>query len=142
MRKAFCSLILVFALTLPGMSMAAVQEFGPDFSRFTIDVPDGWTAQTKEGGVQLSSKDGNNSIVIQITKAGSAPIEEIAQNIAKSLEGKTTVTKVNDTVYKIHEANDDITIILSIQGGKMALMTYGGADTKTIGAIIQSMNDK
>ena len=142
MRKAFCSMALMFALALPGMSMAAVQEFGPDFSRFTVNVPDGWSAQKKENGVQLASKDGNNSIVIQVSKAGSAPLEEVAQNIAKSLEEKTTVTKVNDQLYKIHEEKDDITILLSVQDGKMGLITYGGKDMDTINSIMSSMKDK
>lgn len=142
MRKAFCSMALMFALALPGMSMAAVQEFGPDFSRFTVDVPDGWTAQTKEGGVQLSSKDGNTSVAIQVIKIGSKSPEEVAQALTKSLGEKATLTKVNDKTFKIHEAKDNLDMVLGAEGEKMAVITYAGSDTKTIDAIMGSMKDK
>ena len=62
MKDLLASLLCALCLLMAGDCQAAVQEFGPSFSRFAIDVPEGWTAKALKNGVQMVSRDRQNSI--------------------------------------------------------------------------------
>ena len=79
MKKALLASLLVAICLLAGSAQAAVQEFGPDFSRFTINVPEGWTAAAIDGGVQLADQNGACSLAVTKVKSGGASAEALCK---------------------------------------------------------------
>ena len=79
MKKALLASLLVAICLLAGSAQAAVQEFGPDFSRFTINVPEGWTAAAIDGGVQLAEQNGACSLAVTKVKSGDASAEALCK---------------------------------------------------------------
>lgn len=142
MRHAFCSLILGLALALSGTAFAAVQEFGPDFGRFTVDVPKGWTSKVLKDGVQLTSADEKTSVAIQISKTGNATSEQLAQGIAKNIGGKTSVKKLGDNLYNVYSEDQGIVVTVYAEGGQMLSYTQSGQDTDSMKAILNSFKGK
>ena len=77
-RTSAASLLLALALPAGG-AWAAVQEFGPGYGRFTVDVPRGWYAHEIEHGVSIAPDDSTAFIALTATKArGSAAAEASA----------------------------------------------------------------
>ena len=79
MKKALLASLLVAICLLAGSAQATVQEFGPDFSRFTINVPEGWTAAAIDGGVQLADQNGACSLAVTKVKSGDASAEALCK---------------------------------------------------------------
>ncbi|MBQ1330915.1 MAG: hypothetical protein IIY31_04625 [Desulfovibrio sp.] len=56
-NKLAAFLLFAACLCFASIASAAVQEFGPDFHRFTIDVPQDWTAVAIDGDAHVTSVD-------------------------------------------------------------------------------------
>ena len=84
MKKLFAASCLAGCLAMAVPAMAAVQTFGPESARFTIDIPEGWTATPRDDGCQVTSSDGNSSMVVQIKNSDGRTSAELA----KALGGK------------------------------------------------------
>ena len=56
-NKFAAFLLFAACLCFASIASAAVQEFGPDFHRFTIDVPQDWTAVAIDGDTHVTSVD-------------------------------------------------------------------------------------
>ena len=52
MKKLAAAFLLGCGILMAGSASAEEREFGPDFGRFIIDVPDGWNARVIENGVK------------------------------------------------------------------------------------------
>ena len=83
MKALLASLLCAAGLLMAGGSQAAVQEFGPDFSRFSIDVPEGWTAKAIDGGVQLADQGGTCSLAVTNVKSGGASAEALCKAVVQ-----------------------------------------------------------
>ena len=62
MKKILASLLCAACLAFAGSASAAVQEFGPDFARFTVDVKD-WTPTATPNGASFLSPDSSCNVV-------------------------------------------------------------------------------
>ena len=58
MKKLAAAFLLGCGILMAGSASAEEREFGPDFGRFIIDVPDGWNARVIENGVYRGGSSG------------------------------------------------------------------------------------
>ena len=72
MKKLAAAFLLGCGILMAGSASAEEKEFGPDFGRFIIDVPDGWNARVIENGVQVVSKDNQSSVMVAIFRVKKA----------------------------------------------------------------------
>lgn len=141
MRKALWFMILACALALPGMSLAGTQEFGPDFCRFTIDVPDGWKSKPDSEGVQLASPDQKTSVMFLCLKTTATP-EKFAEKMSEIFKGKKTTEKLDDTSYRVTAEEEKATMLVIADGSKGLVIVYGGDDKEAIKSILNSFEEK
>ncbi len=132
MKKFFASLLFIFCLGIVGSVSAAVQEFGPYFSRFTVDVPVDWTAEKNDKGVTLSKSDQSCYVVIGIDKTR----DQDARTLCKAMAKDVGVQEVQ----KIQSGEDGCTLVGLLKGVQTAITVKIDGD-KYLGVIISSIND-
>ena len=94
MKKLITALCLAGCLALAFPASAAVRTFGPDFPKFTIDVPDGWTVTPRDDGCQLESPDRKSSVTVQTMKSGGKSAAEMAMAVEQGLLKQNPGNKV------------------------------------------------
>ena len=139
MKALPASLLLASCLLLAGGTQAAVQEFGPDFSRFTIDVPEGWTAKALKNGVQMVSRDRQNSIAAIIDDNKGLSAEQIAKSVAQKT-GLKEVRRKNDSNCFVTGVKDGtkVGITITVAGKIFVMFSMAGNDADAIRRIIDS----
>ena len=130
MKKALLASLLVAICLLAGSAQAAVQEFGPDFSRFTINVPEGWTAAAIDGGVQLADQNGACSLAVTKVKSGGASAEALC---------KAAVQKygVQDGSFAMSGTKDGapFAVAVTIDGDLAVVIVMAGDMGKVLGPL-------
>lgn len=147
MKKLLSLALLAGMLSIAPATQAAVQEFGPQSSRFTIDVPDGWQTVPRADGVIVNSADQKTSMALQVNPASGLNAKQFADAIAKELakDPKNSVEKVEgdasvaNIYYKAEGSN--IAMIVMVTEGKAFTATMGGEDTNTLKGILDSIKD-
>ena len=81
----FFSAVLFLAIVL-GVVQAWAASYGPDDAKFTLKVPDGWTATPIDGGVQVS----NGSSVLSILE-----VEHDGMTLEEFGDGVIAMTGLN-----------------------------------------------
>lgn len=139
MKAPTASLLCALCLLLAGACQAAVQEFGPSFSRFTIDVPEGWTAKPLKNGVQMVSRNRQNSIAAIIDGSRGHSAEQIAKGIAQKT-GLTEIRRKNDSNYFVTGVKDGtkVGITITVAGKIFVMFTMAGNDADALCRIIDS----
>ena len=134
MKKFIAAVCLAGCLALAAPSVAAVQTFGPDYARFTVDVPDGWKATPNDGGCQLISPDGNSSFSIQVQKSGGQSASELTRLIGQEMGWKVLKTEdVNPDQTYVEAESDGVKVKFSVMAGPdeaamtKILQTFDGA---------------
>ena len=126
MKKLAAAFLLGCGILMAGSASAEEREFGPDFGRFIIDVPDGWNARVIENGVQVVSKDNQSSV-------------KVARGTAKAM-GDAVVQR-QDANHYILKAKDGVETLLSFKGDKCHSVTIIG-DVEKVTSIVRSLRDK
>ena len=82
MRRSLCALALVLVVAVA--AFAARQ----DFQRFSVDVPEGWSARDMGNGtVAILADDRSAAVSVTVNSLGTSTLEETAQSMAKALGG-------------------------------------------------------
>ena len=138
MKALPASLLLASCLLLAGGTQAAVQEFGPDFSRFTIDVPEGWTAQAIDGGVQMADPEGACSLAVTNVKPGDASAESLCRDIVQKagIQNPKELGKEEGS-YAMSGTRDGapLVVAVTVEGGLAAVIVMGGDIGKASGPL-------
>ena len=138
MKALLASLLCAACLLLAGGTQAAVQEFGPDFSRFTIDVPEGWTAKTIDGGVQLADQGGTCSLAVTNVKSGGASAEALCKAVVQK-SGMQDAKELGkeDGNYAMSGTRDGVPVIITVtvEGELAAVIVMGGDIDKASGPL-------
>ena len=113
MKKLAAAFLLGCGILMAGSASAEEKEFGPDFGRFIIDVPDGWNARVIENGVQVVSKDNQSSVMVAIFRV-KMPADQVARGTAKAM-GDAEVQR-QDANHYILKAKDGVETLLSFKG--------------------------
>ena len=143
MKALFASLALAAALAFSAPASAAVQEFGPDNARFTLDVPDGWTATAKEVGVQLTKNDGSTSFQVDVYPTGGRPGQEIADTLAKTLGYACAKNQDGSWLLKGEEDGTRIAVVVIVdeKEGRFLSVTMAGSDGDGMKQILGTLKD-
>ena len=144
MNKLAAFLLFATCLCFASIASAAVQEFGPDFHRFTIDVPQDWTAVAVNGGAHVTSVDQTCSLGVVIDRN----YGQSAEAICKAIVAQTGIANAREMkkdadTYAIEGTKDGVSLYLSVtvDGDEFYCFTIGG-DKERSKPILQSMNDK
>ncbi|MBQ6775119.1 MAG: VCBS domain-containing protein [Synergistaceae bacterium] len=96
---------LLVALTLVALFAVAAFAGVQDFGRFTIDVPEGWTA-TKDGETVGIVKDDNTaSASITVDSTDGSSLKEIAEAFVEALGGKNLAADGDTFTFEFTNAN-------------------------------------
>jgi hypothetical protein len=145
MKKILASLLFVACLGFACNASAAVQEFGPDFARFTIDVKDGWTAQAIDNGVQVAKADQSCVIAITVVKSNGMTAENFCKGVveAAGVKDAKEVSKDGSTCsYSGSKDGVNMVITTAIEGEKAAVFVIGGTNLEASSEIIDTLKDK
>jgi hypothetical protein len=139
MKALLASLLCAVCLLLAGAAQAAIQEYGPSFSRFTIDVPEGWTAKALNNGVQMVSRDRQNSIAAIIDDSRGHSAEQIAKGVAQKT-GLREIRRKNESNYFVTGVKDGtkVGITITVAGKIFVMFTMAGNDADALCRIIDS----
>ena len=143
MKKIIASLLFAACLGFAGNASAAVQEFGPDFARFVIDVKD-WTATPIANGAQFISADKTCSVVIAVDKNGGQTAEAICKAIAQQsgMSDAQEVSKAADTYVVKGTVQGQTTMIsVSIQNDNFYCISITG-DIQKGSSFIDTLDEK
>ena len=100
------SVCLAVTLLAAAPSYAAVKTFGPEFQRFTLDVPDKWTEASQEGGIRLISPDGKTVVAVSVGHSEGKSVDAIAERVARDLSA-TELKKLDENTYSFEVTSEN-----------------------------------
>ena len=143
MKKILASLLCAACLAFAGNASAAVQEFGPDFARFTIDVKD-WTPTATANGASFLSPDSSCNVVVAVDKNGGNNAETIAKAVVQQAgvsDAQEVSKDANNCTMKGTIQGKDILISVSVEGDKFYCISING-DIQKGASFIETLDEK
>ena len=146
MKKLFSALVLALSLSVAPLASAAVQEFGPDFGRFTVDVPAGWTTQNIDGGVVVVNAAKDTSVAIACAKNNGESAKDIASAVAQQsgFVNPTIERGDDDSTYVVSgqiNGQDTNTVIVT-EDDLLFVISIAGKDMDAASAIVDTLEGK
>ena len=145
MNKFLMSLMAAAALMFAGQPvMAGTQTFDSSLGKFSLDVPDDWTAKAISNGCQVTSKDEKNSMAIQIVNAGDLSNADLAERIAKAVSMEVTEKRDNGDMvaWDGTVSGDKMLLIVRVKDKSALSIIMGGEMRGTMWQIFDSMKMK
>ena len=143
MKKILASLLCAACLAFAGSASAAVQEFGPDFARFTVDVKD-WTPTATPNGASFLSPDSSCNVVVAVDKHGGNNAETIAKAVVQQA-GVSNAQEVSKDAkscsMKGTIQGKDILISVSVEGDNFYCISING-DIQKGASFIETLDEK
>ncbi|MBQ2477645.1 MAG: hypothetical protein II515_10315 [Desulfovibrio sp.] len=143
MKKILASLLFAACLGFAGAASAAVQEFGPDFARFTVDVKD-WTPTATPNGASFLSPDSSCNVVVAVDKHGGNNAETIAKAVVQQagVSNAQEVSKdAKSCTMKGTIQGKDILISVSVEGDNFYCISING-DIQKGASFIETLDEK
>ena len=143
MKKILASLLCAACLAFAGNASAAVQEFGPDFARFTVDVKD-WTPTATPNGASFLSPDSSCNVVVAVDKHGGNNAETIAKAVVQQagVSNAQEVSKdAKSCTMKGTIQGKDILISVSVEGDNFYCISING-DIQKGASFIETLDEK
>ena len=145
--KRLLALSLVLAVLLSSVAFGAVQDFG----KFTLNIPEGWTAKIAEGNdpeyctVDITGNDSSISFTYAPTNGYS--LEDLLEDWTNMEPTSSKPERTNDGyymyTYKNEEGKKVVCYVRAESDGKMYTSSeMAGNDTKTMTAIRDSFTLK
>ena len=153
MKKLIAASCLAACLALAVPAIAAVQTFGPDACRFTLDVPDGWVATPRDDGCKLVSADGKTAFTLQVRSSDGKSSAEIAKKFvqAMSKEGpeykllgiKDEAPDRSAVEYEVEvdKVKARLVVKVVVVGERSIIVMYTGSDEQGIADILKTVKD-
>ena len=85
MKNLVAASCLAGCLALAAPAMSAVQTFGPAGSRFTLDIPDGWSATPRDDGCELVSPVRKTAFILQVRSSEGKSSAELAKKLVQAM---------------------------------------------------------
>ena len=142
MKTIVSSLILALSL-LCGQAFAATQVFTSPAGKFSIDVPEGWTAKAVDKGCQLTDAKGENSMSLQYRKADVEP-KVLAKAVVEGMNGKLKkeTAEQDGTVCMVCDVNGvQVMVVVAPVEDILTCAILGGSDTQSMLKILQSVEE-
>ena len=149
MKKLIAASSLAACLAAAAPAIAAVQTFGPDAFRFTLDVPDGLTATPGDDGRQLASAGGKAGFTSQIRSGGGRPPAGLADAVGQEMLRKQPECRLLGTrslapdrtvmEYEVEVDKDRVRGVLVAEGDRCFTAVYAGSDEQGIASVIKTI---
>jgi len=136
---------LLIALTLVAVFAAASFAGVQDFGKFTVDVPEGWTATQNGETVAIVKKDNTASMSITVDSTDGSSLKELADAFVEALGGRNL--QVSDGTYQFEMTNAngvDSKAVLSGDDKNYALFVMTGIENarEDMSKILDSVKEK
>ena len=134
--------ILFLALILAIYVCVAAFAAPMEFSMFTVEVPEGWSAQEKGTTVVISALDDSAVVTVTLDTMGGASLEEIADMFAQELDGSEPLLEAG--VYRfnfINEQGMDSVMLIAGNGNNFTAIGIAG-DNPEVEIILDSLKIK
>ena len=136
---------LLIALTLVAVFAAASFADVQDFGKFTVDVPEGWTATQNGETVAIVKKDNTASMSITVDSTDGSSLKELADAFVEALGGRNL--QVSDGTYQFEMTNAngvDSKAVLSGDDKNYALFVMTGIENarEDMSKILDSVKEK
>ncbi len=144
MKRIVLALVLTLGLLGSGQAFAAPQVFDSPAGKFSINVPEGWTAKAVDMGCQLSDKSGKNSLSIQHKKADGTKPKDFGQGLVKHLKAEVIKDELDENgTYTVACKVDGEQLIVVVVPSEefLTICVMGGPDTETMGNIVSTMQE-
>jgi nitrogen regulatory protein PII-like uncharacterized protein len=137
MKKIILALSVSIVLLFACCASAGVTKF----KNFSVDVPDGWTAEDDgEGTVSLVSSDSKAAVTISMADNEGMSAKEIAEAFREELKGGALKPTANDGfAFKYTNENGIDGMCVVITDKKDFLAITGTGDDPAIDAIVSSI---
>ncbi|MBQ9404731.1 MAG: ankyrin repeat domain-containing protein [Synergistaceae bacterium] len=134
---------LVLAVLL--LTLSAIMAFGEvqDFGKFTLDIPQNWTAEYEDLTVNINKNDDSSSMSITYSPTDGYSIEDLLHDWRNMEDDASELKHTSDGyytyTYKAEDGKKTTSYIRTEEDGKMYLsVDMTGKDTKTMTAIMNS----
>ena len=132
-RSAVLSVMAV--LLTAACAFGAVQDFG----KFTLDIPEGWSASQDGETVAVTKADNSAAMSITFDSAEGASLEELAAAFAKELSASDPKpTGDGDYTFSFNQNGVESKCLLSGGEGMYILVVMTGDDTAGMAAIMDT----
>lgn len=141
MKKMLCALVLACGLFATQV-FAAPQTFNSPAGKFSIDVPQGWTAQTVDMGCMLTDAKGENSMSLQYRKADVDP-KVLANAVVESMKGKLVKESEEEgTIVKICTvAGVEVMVVVAPVDDILTCAIIGGPDKQGMLDLLKTVQE-
>ena len=130
--------IVLAVMLIASCAYGEIQEF----TDFSLDVPEGWTAREEGHVVNVNAYDGSASLTITTDKPGESTIGELAEMFSRELGG-TVPEKDEDDNYSFEFSDGDGQAVITGDSDFYMLIIGTGIDTSNqIGEILDSLEMK
>ena len=149
MKKLVAASCLAGCLALAAPAISAVQTFSAGASKFSIEVPDGWTAVQVDDGCLMESADKKTAFKVVFKDAGGKSHSELAiflvnETIKKHPEYKLLGIKDVGPYVTLMEYESNgvkVTVGISTKGGICAIVSAGGPEIGILSKVLGSVAD-
>lgn len=138
--KRLAVLSVIAVLFTAACAFGAVQDFG----RFTLDIPEGWTATQDGSTVAVTKNDNTAAISMTLDSTDGASLEDLAKAFAKELNA-TAPAATGDGDYTFtfkNQSGVDSNCLLSGGDGMYILIVMTGDDVAGMTAIRDTFSFK
>ncbi len=137
-RKGFAAAIAVLVLAIAAVSFAGTHSF----TRFTLDVPEGWTTQEDGGVVALYAPGNAAAISIVMESADGVAAADIAKVMSGQLNGTPPVAENAGYSFTFKNAQGVAsTSRVFVENNEFIMVTVTGEHPQAAG-ILQSIKEK
>ena len=138
MKRIIFLALIILALSA-SLSYGEVQEF----TKFTMDIPEGWTAKEDGQTVSVTKNDETALVSVTIGPLKILTLEQVAEAFRENLGG-TKLEKDKDGSYKFSFNDGNARTLLSQTGEEYIFFVMDGINTAgdEIISILSSLKDK
>ncbi len=141
MKRFVLSLALVFAFSFA--AFAGVQDFGA----YTVDVPEGWTAEQDGSTVNILKNDNSALLSITYDDAEGMSAADLAKAFSEQFGGSAPAKDGENYTFEFKNANGVAStgiVAVDSGSGKFVLFVITGAENapEEISGMIGSLQDK
>lgn len=127
----------------PPPEPTVTKEFGSDFFRFSVAIPESWESSDINGGCVLRARDGSASLSIQFFNSGNKDVMTYAKALAANM--KARIIKIehskaaNEAIIYCKLGVARVKISVAVQYGVAMVTSASGGDPQQMQDIISSI---
>jgi hypothetical protein len=133
-----CIISLVFVLALATAALAGTVEF----SKLTVDVPDGWTASEQDKLIALTAPKNVAAISIVWDNTDGIPGKDLAKAMSAELKGTTPVLEDGSYTFTFKNKNGIVSQSILMADKKEYMMLTITGEHPQLARVLKSIKEK